>query len=131
MNAKTITALKVEPGMVPTVAELKNDLDSLQKAVSEGCDRQGLIEIIPIAEGVCILCNEEGKLLGLDGNRRIGNDIIVGTFYVIGENEDGELISLTDKQILFYNNMFAIPESFTDDEIEASFFFEITDNWEV
>jgi len=131
MNAKSITALKVEPRKGPTVVELKNDLDSLQKAVSEGCDRQGLIEIIPIAEGVCILCNEEGKLLGLDGNRRIGNDIIVGTFYVIGENEEGELISLTDKQLLFYNNMFAIPESFTDDEIEASFFFEVTDNWEV
>ena len=47
MNAKNITALKVEPRKVPTVVELKNDLDSLQKAVSEGCDRQGLIEIIP------------------------------------------------------------------------------------
>lgn len=130
MKAKSITVLKVEPGKVPTVAKLKTGLEQLQKAVSEGCDRQGLIEIIPIAEGVCILCNEEGKLWGLPGNRRIGKDIIVGTFYIIGENEEGELISLTDKQLLFYNAMFAIPEVLTDDEIEASLFFEVTDGWE-
>ena len=62
---------------------LLDDLDSLQKAVSIGADYQGLIEIISIGNGDCILCNEEGKLIGLDGNRRIGNDIIVGIFVLL------------------------------------------------
>ena len=132
MKENEIKVLKVEPMKAPTVVTLNNDLDSLQKAVSEGCEHQGLIEIIPIADGVSILCNEEGKLLGLPGNRRLGNDIIAGTFYVVGDNaETGELCSLTDRQLMFYNVVFAIPEVFTDEEIEASLFFEVTDDWEV
>lgn len=89
MKQKEIRVLMVEPGKHPRVTVLQDDLDSLQKAVSIGADYQGLIEIIRIGNGDCILCNEEGKLIGLDGNRRIGNDIIVGVFYIMSENEEG------------------------------------------
>ena len=68
MDAKEITVLMVEPGRHPRVTTLKDDLDSLQKAVSIGADYQGLIEIIGIGNGDCIFCNEEGKLICLDGN---------------------------------------------------------------
>ena len=129
MKSKTITALKVEPMKVPAVVKLNNNLDSLQKAVSEGCESQGLIEIIPIADGAAILCNEEGKLLGLEGNRRLGNDILVGTFYVVGDTKQGNLCSLNEKQIAFYHALFKDPEVFTDEEIADSLFFEITDAW--
>ena len=130
MKSKSIKVLRVEPMKTPVVVKLDNDLDSLQKAVSEGCDYQGLIEIIPIADGVAILCNEEGKLINLMGNRRFGNDILVGTFYVVGDDDEGNLCSLTDKQIAFYNTMFYNPEIFTDEEIEASVFCEVLDSWE-
>lgn len=82
MTKRTIKVLKVEPHKRPEQVYLHTDLDSLQKAVSIGCDAQGLIEIIPIERGVCLLCNDEGKLLGLEGNRRFGNDILTGVFYV-------------------------------------------------
>ena len=48
MKEKQITVVKVEPGKHPEVVMLNNDLNSLQKAVSVGADRQGLIELIPI-----------------------------------------------------------------------------------
>ena len=99
MRKKEIRVLMVEPGKYPREVTIGNDLDSLQKAVSIDCERQGLIEIIGIEKGVCILCNEEGKLLGLEGNRRLGDDIITGVFYVVGENRRGDLISLMDAQI--------------------------------
>ena len=130
MKSKTITVLKVEPMKKPTIVTLQNDLDSLQKAVSERCERQGLIEIIPIAHDAAILCNEEGKLLGLEGNRRLGNDILVGTFYVVGDTKQGKLCSLTEKQISLYHALFNKPEVFTDEEIADSPFFEITDSEE-
>ena len=120
MDAKEITVLMVEPGRHPRVTKLKDDLDSLQKAVSIGADYQGLIEIIGIGNGDCILCNEEGKLIGLDGNRRLGDDILVGVFYIMSENEDGELISLTERKIKYYTNLFWEPESFEQTEIEAT-----------
>ena len=127
MKEKTIRVLKVEPGNIPYVTTLNNDLDSLQKAVSIGCDHQGLIEIIDIADNVAILCNEEGKLMGLEGNRRLGDDIIAGVFYVVGTDDEGNLCSLTVEQIKHYGNMFFVPEDITQEEISDSIIFEIID----
>jgi len=110
MNQKEIKVLMVEPLKEPKAVTLKADLASLQKAVSIGASYQGLIEIITIDNGVCLLCNEEGKLIGLEGNRRIGNDIIAGVFYVVGENNDGDLISLTEEQMQTYKERFRNPE---------------------
>ena len=118
MNAKELTVLMVEPGKHPKVTTLKDDLESLQKAVSIGADYQGLIEFVSLGNGDCIMCNEEGKLIGLDGNRRLGDDILVGVFYIMSENEDGELVSLSEKKIKRYTELFWEPETFGCAEIE-------------
>lgn len=122
MDTREIKVLMVAPGKHPRVAILKNDLDSLQKAVSIGADYHGLIEIISIGNGDCILCNEEGKLIGLEGNRRLGNDIIVGVFYIMSEDEEGNLISLTEQKIQHYTKRFWTPEIFDRAEIEKTLF---------
>ena len=120
MVKKEIKALMIEPGKHPVVTVLNGDLDSLQKAVSIGADYQGLIEIIGIGNGDCILCNEEGKLIGLEGNRRVGSDIIAGVFYIMSEGEAGELASLTEEKIQYYTQRFWEPEMFDSAEIEPS-----------
>ena len=110
----------VEPEKHPKVTTLKDDLDSLQKAVSIGAYYQGLIEFVSLGNGDCIMCNEEGKLIGLDGNRCLGDDILVGVFYIMSENEDGELISLSEKKIKRYTELFWEPETFDRTDIEAT-----------
>ena len=117
MKQKEITVLMVEPGQHPRVTTLKNDLDSLQKAVSIGADQQGLIEIISLENGDCILCNEEGKLLSLEPNRRLGQDILCGVFYVVGQNKSGDLCSLDDAALAKYAQHFMVPDTFTDGEV--------------
>ena len=104
---KEIKVLMVEPGKAPKVTTIKNELESLQDAVSIGADERGLIEIITISEDVCILCNEEGKLIGLEPNRRLGDDIVCGVFYITGQNEDGELASLPETAIETYTAHFS------------------------
>ena len=120
---KEITVLMVEPGQHPKVTTLKNDLDSLQKAVSIGAEQQGLIEIISLENGDCILCNEEGKLIGLEGNRRFGDDILTGVFYVMSETADGDLKSLSKDKIKLYTERFWEPETFSREDIEAALLF--------
>ena len=120
MDTKEIKVLMVEPGKHPKVTTLKNDLDSLQKAVSIGADYQGLIEIISIGNGDCLLCNEEGKLIGLEGNRRVGNDIIVGVFYIMEEDDEGNLVSLSERKIKYYTKLFCEPETFDRTDIEET-----------
>lgn len=110
MKEKTIKVLMVEPHQEPRMTEIGNDLDALQKAVSIGADEQGLIELVYLEDNVSILCNEEGKLIGLEPNRRLGNDILCGVFYVVADDEEGNLASLTEEQQERYAQMFQHPE---------------------
>jgi hypothetical protein len=64
-----IKVVMVEPHKPPCVAQIGNDLESMQKAVG------GYIQAVNLAPHVSLVCNEEGKLLGLEGNRSLGNDI--------------------------------------------------------
>ena len=118
MKEKEIKGLMVEPGKAPSVTTITNELESLQKAVSIGADYVGYIEIIGIDDNVCILCNEEGKLINLEPNRRFYNDIICGVFYVVGEDDEGNLTSLSEKAIEYYTKYFAEPETFTEDDVD-------------
>ena len=113
-----IKVVMVEPNKHPIVTTIKTKLENLQEAVG------GLIEIIDIEPNICILCNEEGKLIGLEGNRKLGDDILVGTFYVCGSNDEGDLVSLTDSQIDKYIKFFWEPQTFTQGEIEDSIVFK-------
>ena len=61
-----------------------------------------------------------GKLIGLEGNRRVGSDIIAGVFYIMSEGEDGDLVSLTEEKIKYYTEKFWEPEVFDSTEIEPS-----------
>ena len=120
MKEKKIQALMIPPKAHPMEVTLQNQLDALQKAVSIDAPSQGLIEIITLDKKNCILCNEEGKLLGLEPNRRLGHDIIVGVFYICGQSKDGELCSLSEDRIRFWSHVFAEPEYFEADEVEKA-----------
>ena len=104
MKENQIKVLKVAPFTVPEVCMLDNRLKALQEAVSIGADYIGLIEIIGLEEDerACILCNEEGKLIGLPLNRWIGYDIISGVFYVVGQDRNGNFTSLSEEQMAYY-----------------------------
>lgn len=108
-----IRVLYVEPGKLPVVAEVQNELRSLQRAVG------GLIELVPLDRKVLLICNEEGKLEGLPGNRRLENgSIIAGSFLIVGDKGD-DFCSLTDKQLERYLNQFMEPQQISQEEVEA------------
>lgn len=124
MKEEKIRGLMVEPNEYPKETVLKNELRDLQEAVG------GLIDIIGLDENTCILLNDEGKLIGLEGNRRLGDDIIAGTFYVCGNDAEGNLTSLNDADMKKYKELFYEPEQFTQEEIEKTciikaFFLEL------
>ena len=125
MKEKEIRVLMVEPMESPKLVTLQNDLDSLQKAVSIGASYQGLIELVPFEDNVLILCNEEGKLIGLEPNRRFGHDILCGVFYVVAEDDEGELISLTSEQVEKYSEFFGHIDIIPVDEVEDTVIYRI------
>ena len=124
MKENVIKVLKVAPHETPEVVYLENKLEVLQTAVSIGADYRGLIEIISLDCDTCILCNEEGKILNLEPNRRLGRDILCGVFYVTGQNEDGDLTSLPDHLIQQYSSYFATPDDISKDEVDEAMMFK-------
>lgn len=125
MKENVIKVLMVAPHEHPKVTYLENKLEVLQTAVSIGADYRGLIEIISLSDDVCILCNEEGKLIGLDPNRRLGDDVLCGVFYVVGQNKHGDLTSLSEEAIQTYSHRFYTPEEIDDDAVTLIIDFEI------
>lgn len=126
MKEREIKVLKIEPKKAPEVVVLKNELRKLQKAVSIDAPEIGLIEIIEIDSDVCILCNEEGKLIGLEPNRRFCNDIICGVFYLTGQDyENGHLKSLPENLMEYYSKLFAIPDVISPSEVDAAMISQV------
>jgi len=120
MKEKRIKVLKVAPKMYPEAVYLDNELKALQEAVSIGADYVGLIEIVELDKDICILCNEEGKLIGLEPNRRLGDDILCGVFYVTGQDKKGNLASLSDESLARYKRRFAVIEDISADDVNRT-----------
>ena len=89
MSTKTIKVLIIEPGNEPYAAEIPSGLESLQKQIG------GLIQVLypfPCDEPAAILCNEEGKLLGLPWNRPLYDED--GNMYDIIPIEEGTILQI-------------------------------------
>ena len=103
-----------EPQKKPTVREIDPGLEAMQEIVG------GSIEAgYPFDESVVLVCNEEGKLLGLPLNRALRDadgtvyDIISGTFFLCAAPPDSDRFeSLSDQQVKTYMEYFAVPEMF-------------------
>ncbi|NNJ32060.1 DUF3846 domain-containing protein [Lacrimispora defluvii] len=112
-NENMIRVLKIEPGKMPYVKEIQNDLEGIQAEV------EGLFECVYLENNCIAVVNEEGKINGMELNRRIGNDIIAGPFFICGDSEDGEFVSLTDEQAGMFTKDFNEIPVFTGKEPEA------------
>ena len=106
--------LLIQPGERPALAEISGTLESMQKMVG------GYIQVLyPFDDPIALVCNEEGKLLGLplntglrDGCGRI-YDTIAGTFFLCGAPPDTDhLDSLPEGLVGKYQRRFASPEVF-------------------
>ena len=109
---ETMKIVKVEPGEKAEIVEIEKDLDTMQKLV------YGNIECIYFHDDpVVIVCNEEGKILGMQPNRALldddGNilDVIAGTFFITGIGTD-DFIGLNDELAKKYQKLYERPEEF-------------------
>ena len=107
---KKIKVVLLEPGKLARTAEIGTSLEDLQKIVD------GLIEAYyPFEEQVCIVCNEESKINGMQPNRSVKNedgvmvDFICGPAFICDCRSEN-LDSLSDEQIDRYGKMFRYPE---------------------
>ena len=107
-----MTVLVVEPRKEPYVKEIDPGLHALQAEV--GGD---IGAAYPFSDPVALVCNDEGKLIGLDLNRGLRDengeiyDIMAGTFLVVGLGEE-DFTSLSPELAQKYTEHFWQPEQF-------------------
>lgn len=107
-----MNVLMVEPGKVPYAADIGEGLKALQAAV--GGDIQA---VYPYEDPVALICNEEGKLMGLPLNRALRDDedniydILAGTFLLCGLGEEN-FTDLPTYLMEKYRKQFEHPEQF-------------------
>ena len=107
--------LIVEPLKVPYEKEIDGSLASMQVVVG------GLIQLLYPFEDpeLALICNDEGKLMGLPYNRALRDedwrmyDVVAGTFFLCRAPADSEnLEGLTEGQVEFCMGHFKHPEIF-------------------
>ncbi len=104
--------LLIEPMKEPKVKEIDPSLEAMQKEVG------GYIQaLFPFEEAVALVCNEEGKLLGLPLNRALRDengevyDIIAGTFFLCSAPPNKESFeALSEEAITKFTQLFRYPE---------------------
>jgi len=102
MREDKIRIMVIAPAEDAYITEIDNTLEAEQEIVG------GYIECIsPFSDmDVDLVCNEEGKLLGLMPNRYLTTkdtkerfDLIAGTCFLVSFDDEGNFASLTDEQI--------------------------------
>ena len=118
-----IKVLVVEP-MKPCRVQEICGLEEMQAIVG------GYIQAVyPFRDEVALICNEEGRHLGLPYNRPLTDDrgipydMICGTFFLAGLGEE-DFVSLTDEQIekfsVLYDNMMVLTAERSDTQAEIT-----------
>ena len=96
--------IMVEPERSPYEMELEDSLGAMQRCVG------GTIEAVyePGGRDAALICNDEGKLLGLPLNRPLwdGADALAGPGFLAGCDNEGNLTSLPQSAMDFYKEKF-------------------------
>ena len=106
---KVMRVVLVEPGKKAVVKMIDGSLAGMQQTVG------GYIEAIALDDqGICLVCNENGKIDDLPLNRVLVDDgrvtdIVAGTFFVCGTDEE-DFASLDDAAAQKYLKRFLLPE---------------------
>ena len=109
---EVIQVLLCEPHKKAHITTIANTLQSLQQTVG-GC----IEALYPYSDSVAVICNDKGKINGLELNRTLRDedgrvyDIVAGTFLVVGL-ADEHFTSLTPELQKKYTQLFEYPEMF-------------------
>ena len=111
-SKKELDALLVKPNEYPQKVTIGAELKDLQEAVGGT-----ITAVYPFADPGAIVCNDEGKLLGLPMNRALRDehgqtyDVLTGSFLVVGLGKE-DFASLSPELAQKYEQHFHQPETF-------------------
>ena len=110
----------VVAGVKPCKVSVENNYKTLKYLVNPCLAFLADIEAVMLEKDVALIHNKEGALLGLKGNRQVGNAIIAGVFFIVGVKE-GKIASLSKEKEEKYYKRFERIETYTDKEVSKAY----------
>lgn len=102
MSEFSVRAVYVRPGEQPVIKELENTEAQMEDLV------EGRIASTGVDDGVCVIYNALADVLHMPLNRTIYNQEILGPFVVVSFDESGDIISLSEDNIAYYQKIFSL-----------------------
>lgn len=96
-----MTAIYKAPGCAPEVIDIPNTLEALQEKVG------GYIETVTFATDAAIICNEEGRLMGLPYNCNLLGVSFVGPILIVGVDGE-EFTGIPDDMLHMFRTIGAV-----------------------
>ena len=117
MNMAKIKTLMIEPMERPKIFYIKPTMKAFKKAVNANNIKHGGVEAKKLEKQIFAVFNKDRFLADLEPNRRIGDDIIAGTMYIVAVDEQRFPVSLTEEQASKYILRFWNTEDFDDMDV--------------
>ena len=114
-----ITALIVEPNKSPRPTQICDNEEYLNHCVSPDSCLVYTAGALKLGNNIAAVYCRNGYMFSLPGNRRVGDKVICGTFYIV-RVKNGKLVSLSDTDVVKYSLEYWAPETFTEDELMDS-----------
>ena len=118
---REIKCLIVMPGQVPEKTTLEASVAAFNRAVSIGSEYELLAVSKRIGKRTYILHAYDSVLEDLEPNRKVGDEIICGVFYIVAVDDEGKPVSMTDMQMMKYMMRFYEPEKYS--------YHDVLENW--
>lgn len=94
-----ITVAVFNVGTPLEIRSIDGSLKSMQTLVG------GLIEAVHVSDELDMMVNEEGLLLNLEPNFRLGSQPIVGNVFFTRHDDEGNPVSLTEADISYLSTL--------------------------
>lgn len=106
LGARIMKILAVRTGELPEVIDIEHSLDAKSEFVG------GYIQTISLSSTAILVCNDDGKVIGLKPNRVIPGDFIAGDFFIVGFDGRDDFCDISDSDAALYMEFFSSPNSY-------------------
>ena len=106
LGARIMKILAVRTGELPEVIDIEHSLDAESEFVG------GYIQTISLSSTAILVCNDDGKVIGLKPNRVIPGDFIAGDFFIVGFDGRDDFCYISDSVVALYLEFFSSPNSY-------------------
>ena len=118
---REIKCLMVMPGQPPDVTTLEASVSAFNIAVSIGSEYELRAVSKRIGKRTYAIYAYESVFEDLEPNRKIGDEIICGVFYIVAVDDTFKPVSMSKKQMMKYMMRFYEPEEYS--------YHDVLENW--